>query len=116
MRLNYTYYNLKEHTKGKNLIAYIKKMTDTIKNKNSKANLLGSLGDYYHNLSEYENFINYKLQAIEYLLQLNKNTPLERYNIGASYLQIADAYSKMKQYEKTIEYCNYAEPYLNQPD
>jgi len=116
MRLNYMYYSIKEHEKGKNLISYIKKVVDTVRDKNSKAILLGSLGEYYLDRSEFENFINYKLKAIDYLLLDKNRDDLKNNNIGVSYLQIADAYNDMKQYEKAVEYCNYALPFLNKSD
>ncbi|MFC4685518.1 ATP-binding protein [Epilithonimonas pallida] len=111
MRLNYMYYSIKEYKKGEELINYVKKIVDTVKAKNLKATLLGSIGEYYLDRSEFENFINYKLKAIDYLL-LDKRKKETRNNIGISYLQIADAYNDMKQYEKAIEYTNYASPYL----
>lgn len=116
MRLNYMYYSIKAHQKGKNLIRYIKKVLDTIQNHDLKATLLGSLGEYYLDRSEFENFINYKLKAIDYLKLDKKADSLKINNIGVSYLQVADAYNDMKQYEKAIEYCNYAVPYLNKSD
>ena len=111
MRLNYMYYSIKQYKKGEELINYVKKIVDTIKAKNLKATLLGSIGEYYLDRSEFENFINYKLKAIDYLL-LDKKKKETRNNIGISYLQIADAYNDMKQYEKAIEYTNYASSYL----
>ncbi len=111
MRLNYMYYSIKEYKKGEELINYVKKIVDTVKAKNLKATLLGSIGEYYLDRSEFENFINYKLKAIDYLL-LDKKKKETRNNIGISYLQIADAYNDMKQYEKAIEYTNYASSYL----
>lgn len=116
MRLNYMYYSIKEHEKAKNLIQYIKKVVDTVKDEDAKATMLGSLGEYYLDRSEFENFINYKLKAIDYLKLDKKADSLKVNNIGVSYLQISDAYNDMKQYEKTIEYCNYAVPYLNKSD
>ena len=116
MRLNYMYYSIKEHQKAKNLIQYIKKIVDTVKDPDVKATLLGSLGEYYLDRSEFENFINYKLKAIDYLKLDKKADSLKINNIGISYLQIADAYNDMKQYEKSVEYCNYSVPYLNKSD
>ena len=116
MRLNYMYYSIKDHEKGKQLIDYIKKVVDTIKDDDSKATLLGSLGEYYLDRSEFENFINYKLKAINLLMSDQNKDELKTNNIGVSYLQIADAYNDMKQYEKAIEYCKYAKPYLNRDD
>ena len=116
MRLNYMYYSIKDHEKGRNLVAYIKKVVDTIKNPSSKATLLGSLGEYYLDRSEFENFIKYKLRAIDLLMSDKKRDELKTNNIGVSYLQISDAYNDMKQYEKAVEYCKYAEPYLKRDD
>jgi signal transduction histidine kinase len=116
MRLNYMYYSIKEHEKGKQLIEHIKKVVDTIKDKDSKATLLGSLGEYYLDRSEFENFITYKLKAINLLLSEKNRDELKNNNIGVSYLQISDAYNDMKQYEKAVEYCKYSEPYLNRED
>lgn len=115
MRLNYMYYSTKEYDKGEKLINYVKKIVDTVKVKSLKATLLGSIGEYYLDRSEFENFINYKLKAIDYLL-LDKEKKEVSNNIGISYLQIADAYNDMKQYEKAIEYTNYAAPYLKRSD
>lgn len=115
MRLNYMYYSIKEYKKGEALISYVKKIVDTIKPKNLKATLLGSIGEYYLDRSEFENFINYKLQAIDYLL-LDKTKRETSNNIGISYLQIADAYNDMKQFAKAVEYANYAVPYLKRSD
>jgi pentatricopeptide repeat protein len=116
MRLNYMYYSLKENQKGERLINYVKKILDTVRDRNSKAMLLGSLGEYYLDRSEYENFINSKTKAIDLLLKDENKDDLKRNNIGVSYLQIADAYNDMKQYDKAVEYCNYAKPYLNKSD
>ncbi|GGG56410.1 tetratricopeptide repeat-containing sensor histidine kinase [Epilithonimonas arachidiradicis] len=115
MRLNYMYYSIKEYKKGEELINYVKKIVDTVKIKNLKATLLGSIGEYYLDRSEFENFINYKLKAIDYLL-LDKSKRETRNNIGISYLQIADAYNDMKQFEKAVEYTHYAVPYLKRSD
>lgn len=116
MRLNYMYYSIKEHQKAKNLIQYIKKVVDTVKDEDAKATMLGSLGEYYLDRSEFENFINYKLKAIDYLKLDKKADSLKLNNIGVSYLQIADAYNEMKQFEKAVEYCNYSVSYLNKSD
>ena len=116
MRLNYMYYSLKEFKKGEDLINYVKKIVDTVRTRHSKAILLGSIGEYYLDRSEFENFINYKLKAIDYLLLDKNKNELNDNNIGVSYLQIADAYNDMKQYEKAIEYCNYATSYLKKSD
>lgn len=116
MRLNYMYYSLKENQKGKDLIQYIKNIVDTVQDQHSKAILLGSIGEYYLDHSEFENFINYKLKAIDYLLLDEKKDSLKLNNIGVSYLQVADAYNDMKQFDKAIEYCIYAKPYLNKID
>ena len=116
MRLNYMYYSTKQHKKGEALINYIKRIVDTVRHTNSKAILLGSIGEYYLDRSEFENFINYKLKAIDYLLLIKNRTKLDDNNIGVSYLQIADAYNDMKQYDKAIEYCDYATPYLEKSD
>lgn len=116
MRLNYMYYSTKNFVKGKQLFNEIKKTSDTIKDKELKGILLGSLGEYYLDRSEFENFINYKLQAIDFLLIDPKKDELKTNNIGVSYLQIADAYNDMKNYPKALEYCKYAEPFLNKPD
>lgn len=111
MRLNYTYYALNEISKRKQLIAYIKKVLDTTKNTYTQAVLNGSLGEYYLDYSEYENFIGYQLKAINYKKQLVKSVANTE-NIGVSYCQIASAYVKMKQFEKAIEYLNEARPYI----
>ncbi len=115
MRLNYMYYSIKEYRKGEDLINYVKKIVDTVHARNLKATLLGSIGEYYLDRSEFENFINYKLKAIDYLMP-DKSKRETSNNIGISYLQIADAYNDMKQYEKAVEYTNYAEPYLKRSD
>lgn len=116
MRLNYMYYSTKQHQKAKNLIQYLKKVVDTVKDEDAKGTMLGSIGEYYLDRSEFENFINYKLKAIDYLKLDKKADPLKLNNIGVSYLQIADAYNDMKQYEKAVEYCNYSVSYLNKSD
>lgn len=111
MRLNYIYYSLNENRKGKALIETIKKVLDTTKSNYARAVLYGSLGEYYLNTSEYENFIGYQLKAINYKKQLDKNEPNTE-NIGVSYCQIASAYVKMKQFDKAIEYLNESKPYI----
>ncbi|SHF94372.1 ATP-binding protein [Flavobacterium defluvii] len=111
MRLNYAYYALNEISKRKQLIAYIKQVLDTTKNTYTQAVLNGSLGEYYLDYSEYENFINYQLKAINYKKLLVKSVANTE-NIGVSYCQIASAYVKMKQFDKAIEYLNEAKPYI----
>ncbi|CAC9973889.1 ATP-binding protein [Flavobacterium panici] len=111
MRLNYAYYALNETSKRKKLIAYIKQVLDTTKNTYTQAVLNGSLGEYYLDYSEYENFINYQLKAINYKKLLVKSVANTE-NIGVSYCQIASAYVKMKQFNKAIEYLNEARPYI----
>lgn len=111
MRLNYAYYALNEISKRKKLIAYIKQVLDTTKNTYTQAVLNGSLGEYYLDYSEYENFINYQLKAINYKKLLVKSVANTE-NIGVSYCQIASAYVKMKQFDKAIEYLNEAKPYI----
>lgn len=111
MRLNYIYYSLNETQKGKELIATIKKVLDTTKSNYVQAVLYGSLGEYYLNTSEYENFIRYQLKAINHKKRLDKSEPNTE-NIGVSYCQIASAYIKMKQFDKAIEYLNESKPYI----
>jgi signal transduction histidine kinase len=111
MRLSYAYYALNETSKRKQLIEYIKQVLDTTKSTYTKSVLYGSLGEYYLDNAEYETFISYQLKAINYKKQLTKSVANDE-TIGVSYSQIAAAYTKMKQYNKAIEYLNYAQPYI----
>lgn len=111
MRLNYVYYSVQDTAKGKFLAQHIKQILDTTKNNYTKAILNGSLAEYYQNNAEYETFIQYQLKAISYK-KLLKKTKVNEENIGISYLQIGSAYTKMKQYDKAIEYFNQAKPYV----
>ncbi|MBB4800521.1 signal transduction histidine kinase [Flavobacterium nitrogenifigens] len=111
MRLNYMYYSLNEIKKRDNLIIYIKKILDTTKNNYAQSILNGSLGEYYLDHADYETFIDYQLAAINYKKQLPKDIANVE-NIGISYCQIGSAYAKMKQYNKAIEYLNYAKPHV----
>jgi signal transduction histidine kinase len=111
MRLNYIYYSLNETAKRKDLIANIQKIVDTTKSTYVRAILYGSIGEYHLDYSEYEKFIQNQLKAISYKKQLEKSVPNTE-NIGVSYLQIASAYIKMKQYDKAFEYLKLAEPYI----
>jgi signal transduction histidine kinase len=111
MRLNYIYYSLNDTAKRENLIRYIKKVLDTTKNTYTQSVLNGSLGEYYLDYSQYENFIGYQLKAITYKKLLPKSISNTE-NIGVSYSQIASAYIKMKQFDKAIEYLNDATPYI----
>ncbi|MGN7809062.1 ATP-binding protein [Flavobacterium sp. 22076] len=111
MRLNYIYYSLNDTLKRKDLIVYIKQVLDTTKNIYTQAVLNGSLGEYYLDYAQYENFINYQLKAINYKKQLERSVANTE-NIGVSYCQIASAYIKMKQFDKAIEYLNEARPYI----
>lgn len=111
MRLNYIYYSLNDTLKRKDLIVYIKQVLDTTKNTYTQAVLNGSLGEYYLDYAQYENFIKYQLKAITYKKLLKKSIPNIE-NIGVSYSQIASAYIKMKQFDKAIEYLNEAKPYI----
>ncbi|SHM69504.1 ATP-binding protein [Flavobacterium chilense] len=111
MRLSYAYYALNETSKRKQLITYIKQVLDTTKSTYTKSVLYGSLGEYYLDNAEYETFISYQLKAINYKKLLKKSVPNDE-TIGVSYSQIAAAYTKMKQYNKAIEYLNYAQPYI----
>lgn len=111
MRLNYIYYSVQDTLKSKSLTKYIKQVVDTTKSNYTKSVLYGSLAEYYHLNSEYETFIGYQLKAISYKKRIKKTKKDEK-NIGISYLQIGSAYTKMKQYNKAIEYFNEAKPYL----
>lgn len=111
MRLSYMYYALNETEKRKQLVAYMKQILDTTKSINTKSVLNGSLGEYYLDNAEYETFIGYQLKAINYKKLLKKSVANSE-TIGVSYSQIAAAYSKMKQFNKAIEYLNYAQPYI----
>ncbi|WP_289664495.1 ATP-binding protein [Flavobacterium panacagri] len=111
MRLNYIYYSVQDTAKGKSLVKYIKQVVDTTKSNYTKAILHGSLAEYYQNNAEYETFIGYQLKAISYKKMLKKDKTNEE-NIGISYLQIGSAYTRMKQYDKAIEYLNEAKPYV----
>ncbi|MFB9078398.1 ATP-binding protein [Flavobacterium procerum] len=111
MRLNYGYYALNETRKRENLINYIKKVVDTTKSNYTKSVLYGSLGEYYLDNAAYETFISYQVKAINYKKLLDKSIANDEV-IGVSYSQIAAAYTKMKQYNKAIEYLNYAQPYI----
>ena len=113
MRLNYVYYALHETSKNKDLTDYVKKVADTTKSTYSKAYLNGTIAEYYLNNAQYETFIVYQLKAITYKKLLPKNT-VETENIGISYSQIAAAYTKMKQYNKAIEYLNEAKLYVKE--
>ena len=111
MRLNYAYYALNETSKRKELVTYIKQVLDTTKSTYTKSVLYGSLGEYYLDNAQYETFIDYQLKAINYK-KLLKKTIANDETIGVSYSQIAAAYTKMKQFNKAIEYLNYARPYI----
>lgn len=111
MRLNYVYYSLNKTEKRKQLVNEIKKVIDTTKSNYVRAVLYGSLGEYYLDNAEYETFISYQLKAINYKKLLKKSVPNHE-SIGISYSQIAAAYTKMKQYEKAVEYLNYSKPYI----
>ncbi|GAA3763458.1 ATP-binding protein [Flavobacterium ginsengiterrae] len=111
MRLSYAYYALNETAKREKLIYYIKKVLDTTKSTYTKSVLYGSVGEYYLDNAAYETFIGYQLKAINYKKQLEKSVANDEV-IGVSYSQIAAAYTKMKQYNKAIEYLNYAQPYI----
>lgn len=111
MRLNYIYYSLNENKKGKELIQTIKRVLDTTKSNYVRAVLYGSLGEYYLNTSEYENFIGYQLKAIDYKKRLD-TSEANTENIGVSYLQIATSYIKMKQFNKALEYLKEANSYI----
>ncbi|OXG09420.1 histidine kinase/DNA gyrase B/HSP90-like ATPase [Flavobacterium araucananum] len=111
MRLSYAYYALNETSKRTKLIVYIKQVLDTTKSTYTKSVLFGSLGEYYLDNAQYETFIGYQLKAINYK-KLLKKTIANDETIGVSYSQIAAAYTKMKQYNKAIEYLNYAQPYI----
>lgn len=114
MRLNYMYYSTAQFRKRDSLIGVIKQVTDTSKNIYAQAVLNGSIGEYYLDRSEYENFIYYKLKAIDYRKQFTGEVSdaSNRENIGISYLQIAGSYLKMKQPQKAIEYLGYGNDYL----
>lgn len=111
MRLNYMYYSLNATAKRVHLINYIQTVLDTTKNAYAQAVLNGSIAEYYLDKSEYETFIGYQLKAINYKKQIEKSATNTE-NIGISYSQIAAAYTKMKQYDKAIEYLNEARPYV----
>lgn len=112
MRLNYLYYSVRQFDKRDALIKYIRKIIDTTKNIRSQAILNGSMGEYYLDKSEYEKFIEYKLKAIVYRKKFPKDDLNNLNNIGISYAQIASSYIKMKQFDKAIEYINYANSYV----
>ncbi|SEP75271.1 tetratricopeptide repeat-containing sensor histidine kinase [Flavobacterium urocaniciphilum] len=112
MRLNYLYYSTKQFDKREELVNYIKKVVDTTSNVNTKGILYGSLGEYHLDKSEISKFIDYKLKAIEYRKLFKKSDTKNTVNIGISYSQIGQAYFKMKQYKKGLEYLNLAKPYL----
>lgn len=112
MRLNYLYYSTKQFSKRDSLIKYVKTVVDTTKNIYTQGILNGTLGEYYLDNSDVENFIGYKLKAIEYRKKFPKTDVMNEVNIGISYSQIGQAYNKMKQFQKGIEYFDYAKPYL----
>lgn len=114
MRLNYLYYSTKQFAKRDSLIRYIQVILDTTKNIYTQGILNGSLGEYYLDNLEIEKFIGYKLKAIEYRKQFPKDVPYNIINIGISYSQIGQAYIKMKQYGKGVEYSNFAKPFLKE--
>ncbi len=111
MRLNYLYYSTKQFKKRDSLINCIRTILDTTKNVYTQGILNGSLGEYYLDNSEIEKFIGHKLKAIEYRKKFPKDVPYNVINIGISYSQIGQAYIKMKQFDKGIEYSNFAKPY-----
>jgi len=110
-RLNYMYYALNETSKNAILANYVKKVLDTTKNIYTKAVLYGSIAEYHLNNAQYETFIDYQLKAITFKKQISK-TVANTENIGISYSQIASAYTKMKQYDKAIEYLNETKSYV----
>ncbi len=114
MRLNYMYYSLNATVKRDHLIEYIKTVLDTTKNTYSQAVLNGSVAEYYMDNYDYDTFISYQLKAINYKKQLEKSEANYE-NIGISYSQIASTYTKMKQYDKGIEYLNESKPYIKSP-
>lgn len=114
MRLNYMYYSLNAKAKRDHLIDYIKTVLDTTKSTYSQAVLNGSVAEYYMDSYDYDTFISYQLKSINYKKQLEKSDANYE-NIGISYSQIASAYTKMKQYDKAIEYLNESKPYIKSP-
>ncbi len=112
MRLSYLYYSTKQFKKRENLIKYIKQILDTTKSIYTQGILNGSLGEYHLDKSEIEPFIGYKLKAIEFRKKFPKDDASNIVNIGISYSQIGQAFIKMKQFDKGIEYSNYAKPYM----
>ncbi len=113
MRLNYLYYSIGKFSQRDSLLKYIKAFADTTKNLYTLAVLNGSIGEYYLDNSQYENFIFYKLKAIDYRKKLRtENADDNRENIGVSYLQVASAYLNMKQPDKAIEYLQYSTEYI----
>ncbi|RYZ44457.1 MAG: hypothetical protein EOP49_27085, partial [Sphingobacteriales bacterium] len=113
MRINYMYYYVKKYRERDTLIRYIKTIVDTAKDTEVLAILNGSIGEYYLDNSAYESFINYKLKAIEYRKRLlTKDSMQNRENIGISYLQIVQAYIRMHQDEKALEYLGYSRTYI----
>ena len=114
MRLNYLYYSTKQFKKREDLITQINRILDTTKSIYTQGILNGSLGEYYLDKSEISKFIGYKLKAIEYRKKFPKDDKKNIVNIGISYSQIGQAYIKMKQFQKGIEYANLAKPYLKE--
>lgn len=113
MRLNYMYYYVKKYAERDTLIRYIKTIVDTTKDLRVLAVLNGSIGEYYLDNSAYERFIQYKLKAIDYRkLLLASDSIQNRENIGISYLQIVQAYIRMHQDEKALEYLGYSRDYI----
>jgi signal transduction histidine kinase len=113
MRLNYMYYYVKKYTTRDTLIRYIKTIVDTTKDLRVLAVLNGSIGEYYLDNSAYESFIKYKLKAIDYRKQLLASDSIQnKENIGISYLQIVQAYIRMHQDEKALEYLGYSREYI----
>lgn len=113
MRLNYMYYYVKKYAERDTLVRYIKTIVDTTKDLRVLAVLNGSIGEYYLDNSAYESFIKYKLKAIDYRKQLLATDSIQnRENIGISYLQIVQAYIRMHQDEKALEYLGYSRDYI----
>lgn len=114
MRLNYMYYSVGKFARRDTLIQYIKTIVDTTRDIHAQAILNGSIGEYYLDLSAYENFIRYKLKAIDYRKKLRATDSTgNKENIGISYLQIVQAYLKMHQDGKALEYLGYSREYVN---
>lgn len=109
-RLNYVYTHTRNNAMRNATVKRITKIADTSKRVVIKVMGIEALEEYYADIGDYEQSLEYGIQWIGYYKQLVKedSANYDAINIGFEMSNLGERFTRLKQYDKAIEYLNEA--------